>query len=285
MPRMVLLRLLSALCASALAFLFSPQASGPASTGPRAYLGFDRNQYPGDEAMKALRRDFVFSGYWLGPPPGETANTWQGKREYLRSLGYGFLLLVDARDSRELKAVREAAAKGTTDARAAADAARKEGFAAGAVIFSDVEEGGRLDANYHAYLKAWSDELRRAGFGPGVYCSGMPVSEGHGVTITTAEDLHSDASLGELTFWVYNDACPPSKGCTVALQPPSPVRSGIGYAVVWQFAQSPRRRQYTARCKVKYAADGNCYAPSDAAHKWFLDLNSATSPDPSGGAK
>jgi len=235
--------------------------------------------------MKILRKDFAFTGYWLGPPPGEKNNTWQGKREYLRSLSYGFLLLLNARDSRELKTVREAEAKGAIDAKAGADSARKEQFPAGSVIFADIEEGGRLGTNYHAYLKAWADELRRAGFMPGVYCSGMPVSEGEGVTITTAEDLHSNASLGEFTLWVYNDACPPSNGCTAAQPPPSPVRSGTTYAAVWQFAQSPRRKQYTRRCRTKYAADGNCYAPSDAAHRWFLDLNSATSPDPSGGAK
>jgi hypothetical protein len=68
-------------------------------------------------------------------------------------------------------------------------------------------------------------------------------------------------------------------------RPAASAKSGTGYAAAWQFAQSPRRKQYTRRCAAKYATDGNCYAPSDAAHKWFLDLNSATSADPSGGAK
>jgi hypothetical protein len=52
---------------------------------------------------------------------------------------------------------------------------------------------------------------------------------------------------------------------------------------VWQFAQSPRRKQFTAHCAATYNRDGNCYAPGDNAHAWFLDLNSATSPDPSSG--
>jgi hypothetical protein len=127
--------------------------------------------------------------------------------------------------------------------------------------------------------------LRRSGFRPGVYCSGMPVSEEHGVTITTADDLYNDALLPDFARWVYNDTCPPSGGCAAKPGPPAPSKSGIGYADVWQFAQSPRRKQYTARCAAKYAQDGNCYASSDTAHQWFLDLNSATSPDPSRGAK
>jgi hypothetical protein len=38
-------------------------------------------------------------------------------------------------------------------------------------------------------------------------------------------------------------------------------------------AQSPRRKEFTAHCPANYAADGNCYAPDDSAHKWFLDAN------------
>src|SRR6266852_1332616 len=168
---------------AAILFLFSLFLAGPASfpqtSVPRAHLGFDRNDYPGDAALPILRKSFSFTGYWLSPPPGEKANTWKGKRELLRSLGFGFLVLYRGRESRELK--NEAAAKriGFQDAKNAAAAAKSEGFASSAIIFLDIEEGGRLPANYHAYLAVWSEELTRVGYHPGVYCSGMPVSEGH----------------------------------------------------------------------------------------------------------
>src|SRR5216117_2961193 len=58
---------------------------------------------------------------------------------------------------------------------------------------------------------------------------------------------------------------------------------GLPYAAACQFAQSPRRKQFTARCAATYSADGNCYAPSDTAHSWNLDINSADSSDPSHG--
>jgi len=250
-----------------------------------SYLGFDRNIYPGDSSLPILRKSFAFTSYWLSPPPGEKANTWKGKRELLLSHGFGFLVLYRGRESRELK--NEAAAKriGFQDAKNAAAAAKSEGFASGAIIFFDIEEGGRLPANYHAYLAVWSEELTRAGYHPGVYCSGMPVQEGPGVTITTADDIRNDAASRDISIWAYNDLCPPSPGCAFPQDPPPPSLSGIGYATVWQFAQSPRRREFTARCPAKYAPDGNCYAPNDTAHKWFLDVNTAMSPDPSGGAK
>ena len=56
-----------------------------------------------------------------------------------------------------------------------------------------------------------------------------------------------------------------------------------GFADVWQYAQSPRRPAYTAQCKSTYAADGNCYAPGLQPQGVHIDLNTATSPDPSHG--
>jgi len=106
----------------------------------------------------------------------------------------------------------------------------------------DIEEGGRLPASYHAYLGVWSEELTRAGYHPGVYCSGMPVKEEPGVTITAADDIRNDAASRDITIWAYNDSCPPSPGCTFPQDPPPPSSSGIGYAAVWQFAQSRAAR-------------------------------------------
>jgi hypothetical protein len=250
-----------------------------------SYLGFDRNLYPGDDALLILRKTFSFTSYWLSPPPGEKANTWKGKRELLLPHGFGFLLLYRGRESRELKNETGAKQIGIQDAKNAAASAKSEGFASGAIIFLDIEEGGRLSANYHAYLAVWSEALTRAGYRPGVYCSGMPVQEGPGVTITTADDIHNDAASRDISIWAYNDFCPPSPGCAFPQDPPAPSSSGVSYAGVWQFSQSPRRQEFTARCPAKYAPDGNCYSLQDTTHKWFLDVNTATSPDPSGGAK
>jgi hypothetical protein len=260
--------------AAVIAYSASPQ---PAA---RSYLGFDLNRYPGDDAMTAFRKDFAFTGYWLSAAPREKSNPWHGKREFLRSQGYGFLPLFLAPDSSRLKNNALAANRSALDAKKAADSAIAEGFSAGTIIFLDIEEGGRLPPSYHTYLKSFSEELAKTGMKPGVYCSGMPVKEEPGVTITTADDIHNDSATRDFAFWIYNDACPPSPGCT-AKQTPLPSDGGISYAAVWQFAQSPRRKEFTAHCPAKYAPDGNCYAPSDTSHKWFLDLNAATSPDPS----
>ncbi len=267
-----------------LPFLVCSCVSSQVTTGQNAsptYLGFDRNIYPGDDALPVLRKTFVFTSYWLSPPPGEKLNTWHGKRELLRSQGFGFAVLYRGRWIRELKTETKAKEMGTLDAGNAVASAKEEGFAVGTVIFLDIEEGGRLPPAYHAYLRTWADELTRAGYRPGVYCSAIPVPEGHGVTILTADDIRHNLGARELVYWVYNDVCPPAPGCIAAKNPPPVSSSGVSYAAIWQFVQSPRRKEYTARCAATYNLDGNCYAPGDTSHAWFLDLNSSLSADPS----
>jgi Domain of unknown function (DUF1906) len=248
-----------------------------------AFLGFDLNTYPGDAALPALRKTFSFAGYWLNVPPGAKQNTWVGKRQHMLSEQFGFLILYKGPRSSELNSSPQASSRGTADSAKAAAAAKREGFPARAIIFLDIEEGGRLPATYHAYVRAWIDGLTNAGYHAGAYCSAMPVNEGNGVTIVTADDIRHNIGKRELIYFVYNDACPPAPGCVARQNPPPPYASGISYAAVWQFAQSPRRKEFTTRCAVTYHADGNCYAPGDAKHAWFLDLDSATTPDPSGG--
>jgi len=248
-----------------------------------AYLGFDLNTYPGDAALPILRKTFSFAGYWVSPPPGAKRNTWIGKRQLLLSQRFGFLLLYRGPQTRELKSSSQATNRGTADAANAAATAKREGFPSHATIFLDIEEGGRLPGKYHTYLRAWVGALARAGYRAGVYCSGMPVNEGNGVTIVTSDDIRNTVGKRDLTYFVYNDTCPPSPGCVLPHSPVPPSDSGIPYAAVWQFAQSPRRKEFTACCASTYHADGNCYGPGDTTHSWFLDLNSATTPDPSSG--
>ena len=248
-----------------------------------AFLGFDLNTYPGDAALPTLRKTFSFAGYWLSPPPGAKQNNWLGKRQLLVGQNFGFLLLYNGPLGAELKTLAQAAKRAATDAASATAMAKKEEFPSRAIIFLDIEEGGRLSENYHAYLRAWIDALAHAGFRSGVYCSGIAVNEGNGVTIVTADDIRKNIGDRELAYFVFNDTCPPSPGCVAPHSPPPPSASGVAYAAVWQFAQSPRRKDRTSRCAATYNADGNCYAPGDTAHAWFLDLNSSTSPDPSGG--
>jgi hypothetical protein len=254
-------------------------AVAEAQTG--SFLGFDRNGYPGDSNFKVLRQTFSYSGYWLNNPPGESSNSWSGHRATVESTGFGFLVLFNGRLYAELKTVANVARLGQADARAAADAARREGFPARTVIFLDQEQGGRMLPEQKAYIYAWVDGVVAAGFRAGVYCSGMAsADEGN---VVTAEDIRQNAGGREIVYWAINDACPPAPGCAFPARPPSPAQSGVRFAEVWQFAQSPRRKDVAGRCSG-YNGDGNCYPPGiSSAQGLHIDVNSSDSADPSCG--
>ena len=246
----------------------------------KTYLGFDRNEYPGDSALPALRDTFSFAGYWLSSPPGAKANSWIGKRDAVKKAGLGFLLLFNGRLDAELRRSTSADELGRSDAQSAVAAALHEGFPNGGVIFLDQEEGGRMLPEQKAYIYAWVDGVNGAGYRAGIYCSGIAASAGSS-SVVTADDLHDNAGGRKIEFWVSNDSCPPSPGCSYS-QATLPSTSGTRFASVWQYAQSPRRRDFARGCS-NYAADGNCYPPNLLREKIFVDLDSSESPDPSWG--
>ncbi len=185
---------------------------------------------------------------------------------------------------------------GAADGAVAVAAAWREGFARNVLIFLDQEEGGRLLPEQAAYVFAWIDAVREAGARAGVYCSGIEVNEGSDF-ISTAEDIAARetartaaSSLSKpergkrLALWIANDQCPPAPGCTLDAPPLSAALkpSIADFATVWQYAQSPVRAQFSAHCRVKPAADGDCYAPGlPPGGAVFVDLDTSESPDPS----
>src|SRR6266496_4614728 len=177
----VRLRGLSGFSLLLFALIASPTSVAQQST----YLGFDRNDYPGDANLPVLRRTFSYAGYWLNNPPGSKTNSWARKRPALESAGFGFLVLFNGRLYKELK--HEPAAVGRADAREATAAAKREGFPARTIIFLDIEEGGRMLPEQKSYIYAWVNAVMASGFRAGVYCSGIPAKEGK-TSIVTAED-------------------------------------------------------------------------------------------------
>jgi hypothetical protein len=247
-----------------------------------AYLGMDRNDYPGDANMAALRKTFAFTGYWLNNPPGASSNNWRGRRKTIHEMGYGFLLLFNGREYRQLKASGNATRMGTSDATVAANAAASDGFPKGAILFLDQEQGGRMLPEQRAYIHAWVDGVVRDGYRAGVYCSGIPFRESGSVSVVTANDIRDHDGGREIHFFISNDQCGPSPGCVTAKPAPSPAASGVSFAEAWQFAQSPGRPEMTAACRNTYSPDGNCYPPEMLPNSGkHVDLDTASSPDPS----
>lgn len=272
--------LMQVIVASGLSIMLATAMQG------QGFAGFDRNNYPGDAALASLRKSFSFAGYWVTNPPGERSNSWVGKRAELLKHGFGFLVLANGRMDAQILRARKTGTKplalGEKDAAAAVEATKREGFPAETILFLDQEEGGRLLPEQMEYLLGWTEAVAKAGFRAGVYASGQPVEDGPGKTITTAENIRQEVAakgLHPVAMFVYQDACPPSNGCSV--KPPALSSSGTVDAMVWQYAQSPRRPENTAACAKTYAKDGSCYAPGvPGVH---LDLSVAGTDDPSHG--
>lgn len=250
------------------------------------YVGFDRNDYPGDDTMGSMHKTFAFTGYWLTNPPGENANGWRGKRALLKAQGWGFLVLANGRFDKEILKAQKAgttpAALGRRDAAGAIQAAAAEGFPAHTIVFLDQEEGGRLLDEQAAYLLGWTEAVAGSAYVPGVYASGQPVADEPGTTIDTVRDIRERVKRGHLhqvAMFAAQDQCPPAPGCTLQAKPLA--ASGSMDLTAWQYSQSPRRPAITKSCAATYAADGNCYAPGFPAV--FLDMDAAASADPSHG--
>jgi len=295
MRTLVLAGLLSGLAVGPLAMAGCKQTAAPAvvakvdppvQAAPAQSVGFDRNDYPGDSTMDAMRNSFAFTGYWLTVPPGETTNSWVGKRAFLRQQGWGFLVLANGREDKEIlksqKKGTSPADLGKQDAATAISAAKTEGFPPHTILFLDQEEGGRLLGEQSAYLLAWTEAVAASEYKPGLYASGQPVPDGPGQTITTIRNVRETVAkqhLHEIAMFDYQDGCPPAPGCT--LQPKPISAAGEPDVIAWQYAQSPRRPEITQSCAKTYAKDGNCYAPGFP--QIFLDMDTATSADPSNG--
>jgi hypothetical protein len=264
------------------ALLSSASAS---SASPRTgYFGFDRNDYPGDSTLTILRQSFSYTGYWLNTPPGAKTNSWKGKRRAIQEAGFGFLVLFNGRTYAQIKSQGDAAKLGASDGAAAIAAARADGFPPQSVIFLDQEQGGRLLPDQRAYLHAWIDAVNAANFMAGVYCSGIAAKEAAGVSVITAADIRQNAGSRKIKYWVVNDSCPPSPGCSVTRNNLLPESSGINFSDVWQYAQSPKRSDFARSCPGNYNKDGNCYPPGvPADERLHVDLDVATSSDPSNG--
>ena len=127
----VLLLLAVAGCAQQTAL--APIKHTPSATRQEP-IGFDSNDYPGDDALPTLRRHFAFAGYWLTNPPGEKQNGWVGKRDALLKNDFGFLVLANGKFDAEIKKAKRSgtapAALGKKDAAAAVAAAQREHFPA-----------------------------------------------------------------------------------------------------------------------------------------------------------
>ena len=158
-----------------------------------AHPGFDTSIYPGDAAMRAWAAPsspYEWAGYYLAAPcHGNTS--WLGRRAFLGSIGWGTAVLYVGQQTWEGVASAQLAApatarvaqsatcsrtmlsgaQGTIEGSDAAAKTANEGFAAGTVIFLDIEYMSTVTQPMRDYYRSWVAQVLADGrYVPGIYC-------------------------------------------------------------------------------------------------------------------
>jgi hypothetical protein len=263
--------LLAALLAVGTASACAPLPVG-APIPARGVPGFDTRDYPGDATM---RRWYDASPYrWVGyylPAPCYTGTTWTGRREALRTMGWGFAVLyvgeqdwaairnlpqdtvpVAAPSARctSVNLTPEVAARHGGEATAATAA---DGFPGGTVIFLNVERVENVSPGLASYVRTWAATVLEEGrYVPGLYAHDHNASE---LFTILAEEFVRRGRTERPRLWV-------ARGAGFDIQR-APVESGYAVAVAWQ-----------GRFDIRETWDGITLT---------IDVNVADSADPSRG--
>jgi hypothetical protein len=160
----------------------------------------DGEIYPGidcdwcdPDTMRYLKAktNLAWCGYYLpvlndaGYNTAGSSRPWIGKRQFMRSLGWGLapIYLGKQLDSKKIAALvaqrltpdqleAKLKAEGEKDGKQAAAAASSEKFPEPTVVYFDIEakEVSKAQRNaFKVYLKSWCENLAKAGYSPGMY--------------------------------------------------------------------------------------------------------------------
>lgn len=236
------------------------------TTLPRTqFAGFDCGDYPGDSVMTAWagrESPYSFVCYYLDAPCHSRRGfiqPWSGHRQLLDQLGWGFVITYVGRQAIACGSAELSRATGLADGADAVAKTRAEGFPRRAIIFLDVEaiQTAAEIAPYIAYFKGWIAAVIDSEYRSGIYCTAadrMILAVASGEECAAKNPVGTDKS----EFWI------------AFLTPKFSIRSetsacGVPYALIWQGCFSIRSEIH------------------NGASIPVIDLDVATSPDPSAG--
>ena len=195
-----------------------------------AFAGFDSLGYPGDGVMAWLKANtnLSFVGFYLAPAPSRPNSEWMPRRAALAAQGWGLApVYVGQQETSQPGSHLLSAAQGTVDGGAAVNLMQEAGFASGAVVYLDLEQGGAVSPQTAAYAGAWIDAVKASGrCTPAVYCSHL----------TAASIL---ALRPGTRLWCWNlKGDVPGPNYPPNLPANDPSGCGVPTASVWQWAQN-----------------------------------------------
>jgi|SRR6188768_776954 len=230
----------------------SPGAPAPAPVPTLGHAGLDTSVYPGDAIMSGLlaSTNLTWTGFYLGPAPSHPNTSWMNKRSALLQQGWGLAPIYVGQQESGPGSHQVNGAQGTTDGTNAVSLAQQAEFPPDTIIYLDIEQGGPLSPPMRDYVQRWCAEVKSGGYTPGAYLSHLSAASAR-------------QAVPDLKLWVFRlkqadfnvDKSEPFRDV-----PPS--ESGVTDAVAWQWAQ-------------------NCRIPAPNGGKQLVDLNVASTKDPS----
>ncbi|CAM3036939.1 glycoside hydrolase domain-containing protein [Paenibacillus sediminis] len=216
-----------------------------------AYKGFDISYCPTKTQLQNFwtGSPFYFTSFYTGPN-ASNATSFKGQAAMIKSIGYGLMLVYVGRQKSSSNLTKS---QGNTDAidagskiDAEKDANGNAAISTSATIFLDIEQGGQLSSSFLDYIEGFCKGIwDNTTYYPGIYCSYSSTADQIKTRLETVKI--GTVSLADFTkFWVFR-LSNPSPGCTVTTNL-EPSDSGVSYADVWQYAQSPTGTE----CKITY---------------------------------
>ena len=243
-------------------FLVSLSAAQTTSSSAASFLGFDRNDYPGDQNLPALRQTFSFAGY-----PRLNDSSRRKFKQLERQAANSQLCWIRIPGAVQWQALCRSEIRfpndGARDIRRDSRGRRRPSRRISRATLLSSSIRSRADACYPSRKPTsmpGSMGHRCRVSAPGIYCSGIAAKKTTG-DIVTADDIRQNAALARHCVLRYRRRNVPPHRDARFVKPPNPVESGVSFADVWQFARSPRREVFHGEMSATYLADGNCYPP------------------------
>jgi hypothetical protein len=239
------------------------------------YVGFDTHTYPGTTTMKTWKNTpgspYSWVGYYL-PSPCHDDKSWVGKRDTLAAMGWGMAVVYVGQQTwgkkpRALTAARAAAlrakspcsadlvsaAEGTMNADDATAKTKAEGFAAGSVVFLDLERMENIPDAMRDYYKAWTSRMLANGtFTPGYYAHEHNAQQVHDDVLPL---FQAAGRKDEPRFWIAG-----GKGFDTGRAPQD---VGYTFAGMWQGVIDVARSVANVRLPVDVNV-GSWASPSES---------------------
>jgi hypothetical protein len=210
------------------------------------YVGFDTHTYPGTATMKTWKETpgspYSWVGYYL-PSPCHADDSWIGKRDTLRTMGWGIAIVYVGQQTwgrtprllsaDKLMALRQrtkcsadliTAEEGVRNADDATAKAKAEGFAPGSVVFLDLERMEKIPPAMRNYYVAWTARMLSNGtYLPGYYAHEHNAQQ---VYDDVVSQFRAAGSKAEPRFWIAG-----GKGFDTGRAPQD---VGYAFAGMWQ---------------------------------------------------